>query len=1118
MSRDANKKHKSGKKKKPRNLDDVVKKDEKSGADEVNNSSDEKDTTSHDDKSGEKDIFDQITMMDFSLKDSEEVEPTMFLDPEDYHAAKGTTKFVSPEEHQAARGTTKFTESTEDKGTMKFVDPSDMIKKKLMQFDTKEADEKTQPLDTQQLKPEWFLAPDELAGTVELGEKKPEEIEALEKELKEKEEKEEEIDFEPVHIQAVTPSSLEEKEEEAVSPDDDMDLYAPDFTMPMDLISPDEFEAEASQFVSKALKIGTTVQGKYKILKVMVEKKDHNSYLVKDIMVDGRKYILHEIIPPQMENEELRKRRYKFGDNVRLLMTFKHKYLGTVYEYFTENHREYYVMEYIEGLSFRKLSQMNVKAFSEKEARKWGADLCDVLTFLHDRPTPFTLGDFDPDDIMIDQNGDIKITSYNLQRFFDTDRTLEFMPDNPKELYDEITRLSRFIYYLLTKEEYEEEELKEIEFPEELSTKMKKLLTMCCKTGQQSIGYIKKFEQKLEDTETPEEESGFYEILKKSRWRAGQGISVISKLSEAFMGQSKIVMALEVIFVIFLVILGFANKAQQKGFVRPPGVPLMYVAGGDSIITYQASDLKPIDSKDMGGIVSGITSTKVEFRESKDLRSTLVKTDALIAAMKSSNSLRVLDSKTHEFLTSVPVAKDPIKTVADPKNNTLYVVHKSISAISLINLKGMKLKKVLLTGRNPVDMVILEKPSVSEEEINRRLKKYGYDNNRYNRIILVYPFAGAGRTIAINDKDQKIGAGKNLKDSKKKSTVKKAPKKASQKTPKKETKKAVKNNAKADKNKTDKPVKDNETGKSVDPGKVKAGNEVDGEKPANEEKQPVKEGETDTEKPSEVEIKGEGVDDFINEIAPENVDGKTPEIEPSPIMPSPIVIEPSPTPTEKVPAIKQNRGKNWIKTPGTIIAVANEESKDIMILDSVKGTVLQRYLLEGTPSMIIQSLDKEKLYVLDKKAGEIIVIDLLTNRIVQEIPVRVGKKVSSMALDKKHNRIWLALEEEDSLAYYDVDTQKFSETIPIVGNAPEKLFMDNKNGALWISNERSKDLVKFDCEKLKVLETIEVHKDIHTIYIEEVNTVSSNEVKDKKAKTEVNEPEEKAKAETKSNN
>ena len=150
------------------------------------------------------------------------------------------------------------------------------------------------------------------------------------------------------------------------------------------------------------------------------------------------------------------------------------------------NNRNYYYEENIDGLDLVRLNEMNTKFFSEKEVMKWALQLCDAAEFLHYRPVPFTMGEIGPRHVMVDDTGLVKIIGFDLQRFFDVNRTLAYLPDDPTKLYGDVTEIARIIYFLLTKQEYDSRSF-DIEWPDHVKPKMRKLLETACKTGQKNL-------------------------------------------------------------------------------------------------------------------------------------------------------------------------------------------------------------------------------------------------------------------------------------------------------------------------------------------------------------------------------------------------------------------------------------------------------------------------------------------------------------------------------------------------------------------------------------------------------------------------------------------------------
>ena len=229
-------------------------------------------------------------------------------------------------------------------------------------------------------------------------------------------------------------------------------LKKKDIDSPREIMAPDEVMLEEEEeYVNRALVRGAIINDRFEVIKLLRETRDHNTYLARRTDQPDKELILKEIIPPDMPRDELKKRRDRFSDTIRILSSFKHPNLTVVHEGFSQSGRLYSYMDVVDGLDLYKLTRMNTKGFSEKEVIKWALQLCSAVEFMHFRPNPFTLGELHPRHLMISYNGQLELTGYDLQRFFDTSRTLEFMPDDPTSLYGDITKVARILYFLLTK-------------------------------------------------------------------------------------------------------------------------------------------------------------------------------------------------------------------------------------------------------------------------------------------------------------------------------------------------------------------------------------------------------------------------------------------------------------------------------------------------------------------------------------------------------------------------------------------------------------------------------------------------------------------------------------------
>ena len=108
----------------------------------------------------------------------------------------------------------------------------------------------------------------------------------------------------------------------------------------------------------------------------------------------------------------------KFHEEAELLRGLVHDNLPGVVDVFEFNRRHYLVMELIEGQTLGQLLEAQGGPLPEKDVVKWGAQLCQVLAFLHSRTPPIIYRDLKPDNIMVDTGGRIKLIDFGIARRF----------------------------------------------------------------------------------------------------------------------------------------------------------------------------------------------------------------------------------------------------------------------------------------------------------------------------------------------------------------------------------------------------------------------------------------------------------------------------------------------------------------------------------------------------------------------------------------------------------------------------------------------------------------------------------------------------------------------------
>lgn len=107
-----------------------------------------------------------------------------------------------------------------------------------------------------------------------------------------------------------------------------------------------------------------------------------------------------------------------FNRESELLATLSHPNIPRVMDRFSESGRHYLVMEYVRGETLQQKLDRGEGPFSESQILLWMHQLCDVLAYLHRQTPPIIFRDIKPDNVMIDENGQVKLIDFGIVRFF----------------------------------------------------------------------------------------------------------------------------------------------------------------------------------------------------------------------------------------------------------------------------------------------------------------------------------------------------------------------------------------------------------------------------------------------------------------------------------------------------------------------------------------------------------------------------------------------------------------------------------------------------------------------------------------------------------------------------
>ncbi|MCU0522416.1 MAG: serine/threonine protein kinase [Anaerolineae bacterium] len=148
-------------------------------------------------------------------------------------------------------------------------------------------------------------------------------------------------------------------------------------------------------------------------------------YRAEDILLSGRVCAIKEIAPdPDADDGALIQLQDQFRREASVLARLDHPNLPKVSDYFTQNGREYLVMDYVPGHNLRELvdKALTDQGFlDEATVLGWAKQLCDAIAFLHSQDPPVLHRDVKPSNIKLTPSGLLKLVDFGLVKLLTSD-------------------------------------------------------------------------------------------------------------------------------------------------------------------------------------------------------------------------------------------------------------------------------------------------------------------------------------------------------------------------------------------------------------------------------------------------------------------------------------------------------------------------------------------------------------------------------------------------------------------------------------------------------------------------------------------------------------------------
>lgn len=167
------------------------------------------------------------------------------------------------------------------------------------------------------------------------------------------------------------------------------------------------------------LEPGVTLQGgRYRVERLLGQGGMGSVYLATMPALGDKPFAIKEMKLAHLALREREAAEAQFRLEAQLLANLDHPNLVHVSDFFEESGRLYLVMAYVRGHTLAELLEQRGEAFFGSEVVDWGLQLARTLGYLHTRNPPILFRDLKPSNIMLDDQGRIRLIDFGIARAF----------------------------------------------------------------------------------------------------------------------------------------------------------------------------------------------------------------------------------------------------------------------------------------------------------------------------------------------------------------------------------------------------------------------------------------------------------------------------------------------------------------------------------------------------------------------------------------------------------------------------------------------------------------------------------------------------------------------------
>ena len=220
------------------------------------------------------------------------------------------------------------------------------------------------------------------------------------------------------------------------------------------------------------LPAGTVLRSRYEVIEFISQGGMGAIYKTEDTVLEGRMCAVKEMWPDiGASSGDLEQVQEQFHREASVLARLDHPNLPKVSDYFTEQKRDYLVMDFVPGKDLKELmdeARSHGEMLSERQVLDWARQILEAIEYLHTQDPPILHRDIKPANIKLTPLGTIKLVDFGLVKLMapDEERTVTVLQGRgtaqytPLEQYggdtghtdvrSDIYSLGATLYHLLT--------------------------------------------------------------------------------------------------------------------------------------------------------------------------------------------------------------------------------------------------------------------------------------------------------------------------------------------------------------------------------------------------------------------------------------------------------------------------------------------------------------------------------------------------------------------------------------------------------------------------------------------------------------------------------------------